>query len=59
MNESILATRREITGIKSQIESSEYELNEMKKQWEMAPLNSIREDEFKRELVSKNKNYKR
>ena len=59
MNERISATRKEILRIQSQIESSERELNEMKRQLNMTRTNSVKEDDMKRDLVNKIKNYKR
>lgn len=59
MNARISATRKEILRIQSQIESSERELNEMKRQLNVTRTNSVKEDDMKRDLVNKIKNYKR
>lgn len=61
INSRISSTRKEITRIESDIQSCEYELNEMKKRLQVTPSNSnsVKEDEFKSKLVNKIKQYKR
>ena len=61
INARISSTRREITRIEADMQSCEYELNEMKKRLQVTPSNSnsVKEDEFKNKLVNKIKEYKR
>ena len=61
INGRISSTRREITRIEADIQSCEYELNEMKKRLQVTPSNSnsVKEEEFKNKLFNKIKEYKR